>query len=134
MEWTLLYDGMCGFCNRTVRFVLARDRGGAMRFAPLQGPVARALLAAHPELAAVDSLVVVVAGGGRPDRIAVRSEAVLAVAEYLGGVWTAAGLLRLVPRPARDWAYDRFARVRYRWFGRYDACPMPPPEARGRFL
>ena len=64
----------------------------------------------------------------------VRSEAVLRVAEYLGGWWRVARVLRILPRFVRDAAYDLFARNRYRMFGRYDTCPIPAPEVRARFL
>lgn len=131
----LLYDGLCGFCNGTVRYILARDRSGTMRFAPLQGEFAAGVLARHADLRGVDSLILVELGAedGR-EQVAARSEAVLRIARYLGGWWRAAGVLRWFPRPVRDWAYDRFARYRYRWFGRYDACPVPAPEVRARFL
>ncbi|MDQ3149465.1 MAG: DCC1-like thiol-disulfide oxidoreductase family protein, partial [Chloroflexota bacterium] len=97
----LLYDGVCALCNGTVRFVIKRDPGGSMRFAPLQGAYATALLERHPGLAGVDSLVLVTLQGGR-ERIDVRSDAALRVAEYLGGGWRVAAGLRLVPRPLRD--------------------------------
>ena len=51
-----------------------------------------------------------------------------------GGPWQAAALLRLVPRVVRDWAYDLFARNRYRMFGRRDACRLPSAEERARFI
>ncbi len=134
-DWVLLYDGLCGFCNGTVQFILARDPSGSMRFAPLQGEFARRVLDRHPELRSVDSLILV-RPGATPgeERALVRSEAVLGIADYLGGAWRAADVLRLVPRPLRDWGYDLFARFRYRLFGRYDACPVPSPEVRARFL
>ncbi|MFI5310442.1 MAG: thiol-disulfide oxidoreductase DCC family protein [Gemmatimonadales bacterium] len=130
----LLYDGLCGFCNGTVRFVLAHDRQGTMRFAPLQGVFAARVLDAHPGLGDVDSLILVGSGEGGAEQIDVRSEALLGVADYLGGPWRVARLARLVPRPIRDWAYDRFARVRHRVFGRYDSCPVPSTAERARFL
>ena len=137
----LLYDGFCGFCNGTVRFILARDRAGTMRFAPLDGDFARAVLARHPALAGVDSLVLVEreergegTGESGAERVSVRSEAVLRIAEYLGGGWVIAAVLRVVPRPLRDWGYDLFARVRYRLFGRLPTCPVPPLAVRARFL
>jgi len=131
----LLYDGLCGFCDRAVQFVLARDRRARLRFAPLQGSFARGVLARHPELAQVDSLVLVepdAAAGG--ERVFVRTDGALRVARHLGGAWRAAALLRVVPRPLRDLAYDAFARVRYRVFGRHERCPVPLPEQRARFL
>ncbi|HVT37503.1 MAG TPA: DCC1-like thiol-disulfide oxidoreductase family protein [Gemmatimonadaceae bacterium] len=134
-DLVLLYDGLCGFCNRAVQFILARDHGGRMRFAPLQGEFARALLARRPELSRIDSLILV-EHAGRPDRerVTTRSEAVLGIWNYVGGPWRAVNLLRLVPRPVRDWGYDRFARIRRSLFGRFDSCPLPALDVRARFI
>jgi len=134
-EPILLYDGVCGFCDRTVQFVLARDADGPMRFATLEGEVAARILRDRPDLADVDSLLLVEPSNSGPPRVRARSDAALAVAGYVGGGWAVlAAMGRLVPRPIRDAAYDFFARHRYRWFGRYDACPLPLPEVRRRFL
>ncbi len=107
-----------------------------MRFAALQGRFAEQLFARHPALRSVDSLLLVRNSGVRDaEHVSVRSEAVVEVGHYLGGSWRlAAGVLLLVPRPLRDWAYDAFARRRVRLFGRYDACPIPAPEVRARFI
>ncbi|MBI4420048.1 MAG: DUF393 domain-containing protein [Gemmatimonadetes bacterium] len=131
----LLYDGVCGFCNATVRFILARDRAGSMRFAPLRGEFAREILGRHSELSGVDSLVLAERpAGSQGERVTVRSDAILAIADYLGWPWRAACILRLCPRVLRDWGYDLVARFRYRLFGRYQVCPVPSPEVRARFL
>jgi predicted DCC family thiol-disulfide oxidoreductase YuxK len=131
----LLYDGLCGFCDGTVQFILRHDRKGMLRFATLQGDYAREVFARHPEIAGVDSLVLVepdpVTGA---ERVHVRSSGALAVARYLGGPWHLARATAIVPRFLRDLAYDRFARIRYRVFGRYDSCPIPTPEQRARFI
>jgi len=130
----LLYDGLCGFCDATVRFVLRRDPHGTMRFAPLQGPTAQAILERHPHLRGIDSLVLVEAVSG-VEAVSVRSEAARRVAAYLGGGWgVIASALHRVPLPLRDAAYDLFARHRHRLFGRRDACEVPGPEVRARFL
>jgi predicted DCC family thiol-disulfide oxidoreductase YuxK len=124
----LLYDGTCGFCARSVQFVLAHDRRGTVRFGPLQGACGRALVAAHPELHAVDSVVWYDGA-----RVRVRSDAVLAVLRHLGGGWrvlAAAG--RVVPRALRDALYDAVARRRFTLVAR--ACLLPRPEERARFL
>lgn len=132
----LLYDGVCGFCDRTVQFVLNRDPGGAMRFATLQGAFAAGILDRFPELRSADSLVLVEHDApGKVSRVLLRSDAALEIGIYLGG---ALGVLsrigRLVPRFLRNAAYDVFARYRYRLFGRYDHCPLPPPLVRNRFI
>jgi predicted DCC family thiol-disulfide oxidoreductase YuxK len=131
----LLYDGLCGFCDGTVQFILRHDRRGTLKFATLQGDFAREVIARQPEGGGVDSLVLVgrdVASG--EERVFVRSEGALEVARYLGGTWHVARGVAIVPRFLRDWAYDAFARIRYRVFGRYDSCPIPTPEQRARFI
>ena len=133
-ELVLLYDGLCGFCNGTVRFILARDRAGRMKFAPLQGEFAKAARARHPELAHVDSFVLVARGAGSEERVFTRSEATFAIARYLGWPWRLMVVLRVAPSFLRDWGYDRFAQARYRVFGRYDSCPVPDPAVSKRFL
>jgi predicted DCC family thiol-disulfide oxidoreductase YuxK len=131
----LLYDGLCGFCDGAVRMVLKVDRRRLFRFAPLASDFARGVLSIHPELEGIDSIVLVEPreeGLGRG--VWVRSDAFIQTARYLGGAWRLLTLFALVPRPLRDWAYDAFAGRRYRIFGRFEACPIPPPEVRSRFL
>jgi predicted DCC family thiol-disulfide oxidoreductase YuxK len=130
----LLYDGLCGFCDGTVQYVLSRDPGGALRFAALQGEYAQGVLSRHAGLHGVDSLVLVVTTDGVAERILVRSDAALELARYLGGAWRLVQVLRVVPRPIRDGAYDLFARWRYRLFGRRAACRIPQAAERDRFI
>ena len=132
-EPVLLYDGSCGFCDATVKLVLRHDRRDVLRFAPLDGPFGAAVRARHPELAEIDS-VVWVEGSNATERVLVRSDAALRLAKYLGGYWHLARVAGVLPRRLRDFCYDAFARRRYRWFGRVDACELPAPEVRARFL
>ena len=130
----LLYDGVCGFCNKSVQMVIDRDRRGEMRFAALQSAYGLAVVARHAELRGVDTLVYVESLPAGGERVYVRSEAALKVASYLGGFWRLALAAKLLPRGLRDYFYDLFARQRYRLFGKYDSCMLPPPEVRSRFL
>ncbi len=137
----LLYDGTCGFCASSVQWVLRRDRRWTLRFAALQGETARPILARHPELATVDSVVWV---EGSPEAlkarearevVLVRSEAAMAVGRYLGGGWAvAAQLAALIPRSIRDWGYDLIARHRHKLTRNGPECLVPTPEERARFL
>jgi len=130
-EPLLLHDGVCVLCNRTMRVVRKRDRSRTSRFAPLHGETAAAVLAEHPELAGIDSMIWIDTNG----QAFTRSAAALAIARHLGGGWAILGsLVRIVPTVLRDALYDWVARARHRVFGRHDACPVPPPEDRARFL
>lgn len=125
----LLYDGHCALCNGWVKAVLRFDPAGSLRFAPLAGATARQVLSAHPELAGIDSLIYVADG-----RATTRSTAVFAILAYLGWPWKALVVFRLIPREIRDSLYDVVAFWRFRLFGRYDACPLPPAGQQARFL
>jgi len=129
----LLYDGLCSFCDGAVQFVLRNERDGVIRFAPLQGEYAQALMQRHPWLHQVDSLMLVEEVEGK-EHVYVRSAGALRVAELMGGKWSLLTLLRIIPGFVRDWGYDLFARNRFRMFGRLQTCRLPSPEQRARFL
>lgn len=131
MSGRIFYDGTCGLCHGFVRFVLARDRVARYRFAPLQGTTVRALIPEAGRAALPDSIVVRTGDG----RTLVRSDAVLQVLGDLGGGWGGiAGALRVVPRVARDAAYDAVAAVRRRLLRRpREICPLVPEKFRSRF-
>ena len=129
----LLYDGVCGLCNRLVQFVLKRDRYAHFRFASLQSPYAGRILQRH-NLAPndLDTVYLVQESGGR---LEARSTAVISVLRELGGFWAAiAFVLRILPKSLRDWGYQMVARRRYRVFGKYETCPLPEAKYRDRFL
>jgi len=126
----VLFDGVCNFCSGAVRFLIRRDRAGRLRFAPLQSETGAGLQRRFA-LDPTDLDTMILVEGGRAHR---KSGAALRVLRHLSGAWPLLSLLLLVPRPIRDWAYDRFAQRRYRWFGRRDACFVPTPELRDRFL
>jgi predicted DCC family thiol-disulfide oxidoreductase YuxK len=137
----ILYDGVCGLCNRLNQFVLRRDREGIFRFASLQSALAARILARHganPQ--DLDTVYVVLnhdltkeAQGD--ERLLPRSEAVIFVLKRLGGIWKALGLfVQLLPRVLRDWGYRVVARNRYRVFGRFDTCMLPSARDRSKFI
>jgi predicted DCC family thiol-disulfide oxidoreductase YuxK len=128
----IFYDGHCGLCHRTVRFVLAEDRAGnAFRFAPLESDAFRAAVPEAKRTTLPDSLVVSTAQG----LLLVRSTAVLHILRRLGGLWRLmAAFARLVPTAIRDHVYDGIARIRYRLFpAPAEACPLIPEQLRARF-
>jgi predicted DCC family thiol-disulfide oxidoreductase YuxK len=131
----LLYDGTCGFCAWSVRLVLHHDRRQTLRFASLQGDYGTGVRSRHAELAGVDSIVWVEPDGdGRKEAVAVRSEAALRVARYLGGWWTLGLAGWVIPLPIRDALYDVIARNRHKLVGAGASCLLPGPEVRQRFL
>jgi len=156
----LLYDGVCGLCNRMVQFVLRRDPAAVFRFAALQSALATSILARHgADARDLDTVYVVVNYEVEDELLLSRSDAVSFILQHMGAAelrsagpglrpgptqakptpgslfWRLVGrALRVIPRSLRDWGYRMVARNRYRIFGRYDTCPMPTEGTRSRFL
>ena len=131
----LLYDGVCGLCDRLVQFVLAHDRRGIFHFAQLQGPTGRAIVertGADPD--DLTTFYAVRDYGTAGARTLVKGRAAVFVARTLGWPWRAAGLFGILPTALLDWGYDVVARHRYRVFGRFDQCAIPRPDERRRFV
>jgi len=131
----VLYDGICGLCNRLVQFLLKRDVRDRFRFASLQSDFAESLLRRHGiDGIDLDTVYVVVDHGLGNERLLARSDAVLHVLGELGGVWSVSRLGRMVPRLVRNGIYDLVARNRYRIFGKYDSCLLPEKRHQRKFL
>ena len=127
---------MCALCNGLVRFLVEHDRDRHFRYAALQSEFARTALAPYGEDPTTLSTVFLLQRFGRHDqRCLRRSRAALAALRRLGGGWAfSARVLGVLPTFLLDAGYRAIARARYRAFGRYDSCPLPPPEHRDLFL
>ena len=125
----ILYDGVCVFCSRWVRFVNARDHEGRFRFTPIQSAYGTRLAQAFGIDPADPDTNAVVHGG----KAHLKSDAALTVLSNLPG-WSWSRVLFAVPKPLRDVVYGLVARNRYRIFGRYEACFVPDANLRKRVL
>ena len=131
----VLYDGVCGLCNRLTQFLLKRDHKDRLRYASLQSEFAGAILKRHGKDVHDMDTVYVVRDYQEPSEVLLaRSDAILFLGTQLGSVWSLAGLAKVLPRWLRDRVYNLVARNRYRVFGKYESCMMPDPQYRQKFL
>lgn len=130
MSKIIVFDGVCGFCNRWVDFVLKHDERGTYRFAANQSPAGREVLDRFGVPPGDVNTLYLVDG----DRIHNQSAAAIRILVGLGFPWAISGIFWIVPRVVRDAGYRWIARNRYRWFGKRDACRMPTARDRDRFL
>ena len=129
-ETVVLFDGVCKLCNGWAKFLIRHDRQRRVRLAAVQSPEGQALLAwAGLPVDQFDTMAVI-----RDRHYWERSDAFFEVVSQLPARWHPVTWLRLVPRPLRDWAYDRIALNRYRLFGKYDTCLLPNADHEQRFL
>ncbi|UGY06654.1 thiol-disulfide oxidoreductase DCC family protein [Bradyrhizobium quebecense] len=125
----ILYDGVCIFCSRWVRFVIARDTTRRFRFTPIQSDYGTRLaktFGIDPEDPDTNAVV----HGGVAF---MKSDAALTVLSHLPG-WRWTRALFTVPKPLRDAVYSLIARNRYRIFGKYETCFVPDADMRARVL
>jgi predicted DCC family thiol-disulfide oxidoreductase YuxK len=125
----ILYDGICIFCSRWVRFVARCDVARHFRFTAIQSPYGTRLAQAFGIDPADPDTNAVIHGG-----VAYfKSDAALTVLSQLPR-WRSVKILFAVPKPLRDGVYSLIARNRYRIFGKYDECFVPNADMRSRVL
>lgn len=130
MSGIILFDGVCNFCNGSVNFIIERDVENYFKFAPLQSEIGQKLLDEYDiDKVQTDSVVLIENG-----KAFVRTTAALRIARKLNGAWRLFYGFIIVPEFVRDFFYKMFAKNRYKMFGKTDACMMPTPELRARFL
>ena len=125
-----LMDGECAICSWVARMIHRLDRSRTVRICPIQSPLGAALLR-HYGLVPEDPASWLFIDRGMPH---VDFEAVLHAGRRFGGTARLVGILRIFPKPLRDWLYRRLARNRYAIFGRADLCSLPDPEFQKRLL
>ena len=131
----ILYDGVCGLCNRLNQFLLKRDRLDRLNFASLQSDLGRKILQRHAANPDDLDTVYVIENYEQPnEHVLMRSDAILRALVELPGIWKGAGIGKVIPRRVRDLLYKVVARNRYRVFGKYETCLLPDPNYRKKFL
>jgi predicted DCC family thiol-disulfide oxidoreductase YuxK len=126
----VLFDGVCNFCNATINFLIDRDPTDRLRFAAQQSEVGQKLMAEHGVTGLMLNTIVVIDNG----QIFTHSGGALRLARYMPMPWKLLTVFWIVPAFLRDAAYKLFAKYRYRMFGQLEACRMPTPEIRAKFL
>lgn len=127
----ILFDGVCNLCNTSVNFIIEHDKKDVFRFASLQSELGKKLTSERgmdPE--ELDSIVLIEPGVAYFKK----STAALEISKELSGGYSMLKYLCFLPEGLRDGVYDLIARNRYRWFGKKDACMIPTPELKAKFL
>ncbi len=126
----VIFDGVCNFCNGAVNFIIKRDPAGRFVFTPMQSPIGQGLIENYgAEMAGLDTFLLVKDG-----HCYERTDAALEITKDLTGFWYLFRIMKILPRPFRDYFYRLFARNRYALFGRRDTCMLPTESVRERFL
>ena len=126
----VIFDGVCNFCNGAVNFIIKRDPAGRFVFTPMQSPIGQGLVEKYgTDMVGLDTFLLVKDG-----HCYERTDAALEITKDLAGFWYLLRVMKILPRPFRDYFYRLFARNRYALFGKRDTCIVPIESVRDRFL
>ncbi len=126
----ILFDGVCNLCNGAVQFIIKHDKKKEFMFASLQSETGQKLLVQYNfPVDKLNSFILVNNG-----KAYTRSTGALKIVQKLNGFWPILYGFIIIPKIFRDSIYNLVAKNRYKWFGKKDACMIPTPELKARFL
>ena len=127
----ILFDGVCNLCNSSINYVIKHDKNNVFMFAPLQGETGKAIVKQfNLDQSETDSILLY----SSDNRLSIKSTAALSIAKKLGFPRNLLTVFFIVPTFIRHWVYDYVANNRYKWYGKKDACMIPSPELKAKFL
>jgi predicted DCC family thiol-disulfide oxidoreductase YuxK len=127
----ILFDGVCNLCNTSIQYVIKHDKANRFMFAPLQSAIGKQIITAFDiDTNKTDSVLLYSNENG----LSIKSTAALKMAKHLGFPRNLASIFFIVPAFIRNWVYDFIAKNRYKWYGKQDACMIPTPELKSKFL
>ncbi len=129
-EKIILFDGICNFCNSSVNFIIDRDKRNIFQFASLQSDFGQKCLNDFNLPTDSFSTLILVSNG----KYFTRSTAALRIAKELSLPVNLTFAFIIIPPFIRNIFYDIISRNRYKWFGKKDACRIPSPEERAKFI
>lgn len=129
-HYIVLFDGVCNLCNKSVQFILKRDKKKQFLFASLQGKFGQEVLKKHNFSTESLNTLILIEG----DKVFIRSTGVLRMMKHLGGRWSLLYGFIIFPAIIRDAVYNWVSKNRYKWFGKREECMIPTAELKERFL
>lgn len=129
-EKIVVFDGICNLCNRLVIFIIKRDPEASISFASFQSEVGKRILKKYDIINSGYGTIVYLYSGVAY----IKSNAILRIFKDIGGLWKLLYYFIIIPRPIRDYIYDKIAKNRYKLFGKKESCMVPTKEIKDRFI
>jgi predicted DCC family thiol-disulfide oxidoreductase YuxK len=127
----ILFDGVCNLCNTSIQYVIKHDKNNLFMFAPLESTIGQDIINKYNiDTKNTDSIILYSEENG----LFTKSTAALKIANHLGFPLNILSVFFIIPPFIRNWVYDFIAKNRYRWYGKQEACMIPTPELKSKFL
>jgi len=121
----IIFDGICGLCNKSVDILIKIDTEKIFTYTSLQGEFVKTL----DIEANIDSIIFYTDG-----TVYYKSTAILKIFQALGGIWKITAIFYLIPKMIRDYLYDTIAKYRYKIFGKREHCRLPDADVEDLFI
>lgn len=127
----ILFDGVCNLCDSSIQFIIKHDKKDLFRFVALQSEIGMEIIKhIGVDTSKIDSILLYEPGKA----YYYKAEAALKIAKELGGIYTVISWFGILPKFLTNSVYDYIAKNRYKWYGKKDACMIPTPELKAKFL
>ncbi|PCH60505.1 MAG: thiol-disulfide oxidoreductase [SAR86 cluster bacterium] len=129
-EKVILFDGVCKLCNSWCNFIIKNDKNYRVKLCSVQSEQGQKILKYFDFPTEVFESMLYVEGNS----VYQKSDAFFKIMALLGRPWSLLSIFKIIPKPIRDFLYDRIALNRYSLFGKYDVCQLPNADHEHRYL
>ncbi|NNF81414.1 MAG: DUF393 domain-containing protein [Flavobacteriaceae bacterium] len=130
-KYLILFDGICNLCNNSVNYIIRKDKRNRFVFAAIQSEIGGKIISElNIDTSKTDSIILL----RNESEYYFKSTAALKIAKDLQFPTNLAIVFLVIPAFIRNWVYDIIARNRYKWYGKREACMIPTPELKAKFL
>lgn len=127
----ILFDGVCNLCDNTVQYIIKHDKKDLFRFVAIQSELGQQIIQhLGIDVSKTDSIILYEPGWA----YYYKAEAAMKIAGSLSGPASTLSVFSFLPKGLSNSVYDFIARNRYKWYGKKDACMIPTPEIKAKFL
>ena len=127
----ILFDGVCNLCDASVQFIIKHDAKDIFRFVAIQSELGQEFIKyLGIDTSKTDSIILYEPG------IAYyyKAEAALRITRELKSWHSILYGFMFIPDGIKNSVYDYIAKNRYKWYGKKEACMIPTPELKAKFL
>ena len=127
----ILFDGVCNLCEKSVQFIIKRDKNDVFRFVAIQSDLGREIIQKIGiDTTKIDSIILY-----EPNvAYYYKAEAALKIAKNLSGFYSLLAIFNFIPNNIKNSIYDYIAKNRYKWYGKKETCMIPTKALQAKFL
>ena len=127
----ILFDGVCNLCEKSVQFIIKRDKNDVFRFVAIQSDLGREIIQKIGiDTTKIDSIILY-----EPNvAYYYKAEAALKIAKNLSGLYSLLAIFNFIPNNIKNSIYDYIAKNRYKWYGKKETCMIPTKALQAKFL